>query len=51
MSIGVIRGLDKLGRVTLPAEFRKYLGIDTTDKVEIVLKEDGIKIKPIKKEK
>lgn len=49
--IGLIRKLDVLGRVTLPAEFRKYLNLDSSDFVEIFLEEDGIKIKPRRREK
>ena len=49
-TVGIIRNLDVLGRVTLPVEYRKYLGIEVKDAVEIVLEEDGIRIKPIKEE-
>lgn len=49
MAIGVIRKIDNMGRVTIPTEFRKYLNLSKGESVEIVLKEEGIKIKKIKK--
>lgn len=30
------------GQVTIPAEFRKELGIQTPDQVEFVLRDDGV---------
>lgn len=44
---GLARKLDALGRVTLPIEFRKELGIlsDEREWVEIFLLEDGMFIK------
>jgi AbrB family looped-hinge helix DNA binding protein len=50
-TVGIISNLDVLGRVTLPAEYRKYLGIELKDAVEIVLEEDAIVIKPSKRRK
>lgn len=39
---GMIRGLDSLGRVVIPIEFRKVLGIKKNDPIEIFLVKDGI---------
>jgi transcriptional pleiotropic regulator of transition state genes len=38
--IGIARRIDQLGRVVVPAEFRKSLGIDATDELEMRV-EDG----------
>ena len=35
-TVGIIRRLDDLGRITLPKEYRTYLGIKPTDKVEMI---------------
>lgn len=45
---GVVRRLDALGRVVLPIEFRKELGINVKDKVEIFLIKDGFYIRNVK---
>lgn len=45
---GVVRKLDALGRVVLPIEFRKELGINVKDKVEIFLIKDGFYIRNVK---
>ena len=45
---GVVRKLDDLGRVVLPIEFRKELGIKAKDKVEIFLIKDGFYIRNVK---
>ena len=42
---GIVRNIDELGRVVVPKEFRKQLGIANTDPVEISLEEDRIVIK------
>lgn len=44
---GISRKLDELGRVTLPIEFRKELGLNENEKnwVEIFLVNDGIYIR------
>ena len=48
---GVIRKLDVLGRVTLPQEHRKALGMQERQEVEIFLLKDGIFIKKSKEVK
>ena len=42
---GIIRRIDKLGRIVVPKEFRKALNIEITDSVEIVLVDDRVEIK------
>lgn len=37
--VGIIRNLDRDGRISIPVEYRKYLGLDTKDAVEISLQE------------
>lgn len=44
--LGNIRRVDNVGRVTIPSDFRKYLGIELLDYVEIICEEDEIRIKP-----
>ena len=39
-TVGVIKEIDKLGRIVIPKEMRDRLGFDT--KVEVVLTKDGI---------
>ena len=38
--IGIIKEIDKLGRLVIPKEFRQRFGID--EKVEIIATKDGI---------
>lgn len=42
---GIIRKIDLLGRLVLPAEFRKVLGIDLNDDLEMTLTDEGVLIK------
>lgn len=44
-TIGFKRKLDPLGRVVLPSEFRKELGIKEGEQVEMFLLPDGIYIR------
>lgn len=41
---GVVRKIDKLGRIVLPAEFRRSLGIEVEEEVEILLEGNFVKI-------
>ncbi len=41
--IGIIKEIDKLGRIVVPKELRHRFGL--TDKVEIVATKDGILLK------
>ncbi|MBQ8322049.1 MAG: AbrB/MazE/SpoVT family DNA-binding domain-containing protein [Clostridia bacterium] len=41
-STGIIRNIDELGRIVVPKEIRKKMGIDKNDPVEIYV--DGDKI-------
>lgn len=41
--VGIVKELDKLGRIVIPKEFRDRLGIDK--EVEIVVTEKGILIR------
>lgn len=47
-TVGIIRNLDELGRVTLPKEYRKALDIKERDPVSIQAYGDGILISPCK---
>ena len=42
---GIIRKTDHLGRVVIPAEIRKSVGIEVGDPIEIIIVEDGILLK------
>lgn len=39
---GIVRKIDELGRIVLPIETRKVLGINTKDPVEIYMDNDSI---------
>jgi len=41
-STGIVRKVDELGRVVIPKELRKTLGIDKQDPVEIFINGDQI---------
>jgi AbrB family looped-hinge helix DNA binding protein len=43
MKVGVIKEIDKLGRIVIPKEFRERLGIGK--EVEIVLTNEGLLIR------
>jgi len=44
-STGIVRRIDELGRIVLPAEMRKLFGINEKDAVEIFTKDDLIMLK------
>lgn len=44
-STGIVRKVDELGRVVLPIELRKTLGIDVRDPMEIFVEEDKVILK------
>lgn len=41
-STGIVRKLDELGRITLPIELRRTLGVEERDPLEIYVEEDRI---------
>lgn len=44
-STGIVRPVDELGRVVIPIELRRSLGIDKRDGLEIFVEEDRIILK------
>ncbi len=40
-STGIVRKVDELGRIVLPIELRRTLGIDDKDPLEIYVGDDG----------
>ena len=44
-SIGIVRKLDNLGRIVLPIELRRTLGIESRDSIEISIDGDSIILK------
>lgn len=42
---GIVRKLDHLGRIVIPTEIRKTLGIDPGDALEILATDEGILLK------
>lgn len=44
-STGIVRKLDELGRITLPIELRRTLGVSERDPLEIFVDEDKIVLK------
>ena len=43
-ALGIIRKMDKLGRIVLPAETRRILNIDTGDDLEMFMDGEGVYI-------
>ena len=41
-STGIVRKVDELGRIVLPVELRRCLGIEVKDPIEIYVDGDGI---------
>ena len=41
-STGIVRKVDELGRIVLPIELRRTLGIEVKDRVEIFMEEDSV---------
>ena len=39
---GIVRRIDELGRIVLPVELRRTLGLDVRDPVEVYVEEDSI---------
>ena len=39
---GLIRSMDKLGRIVIPAEARKQYGWDSNDPIEMIFTTEGI---------
>lgn len=49
---GIIRSVDKLGRIVIPAEYRKLLGLDGNYKdVEIICKGRSLIVTNVRKER
>lgn len=48
---GIVRKIDELGRIVIPIELRRALGIDIKDAVEIFGQEDQIVLKKYMSEK
>jgi len=45
-STGIVRRIDDLGRIVIPAELRHVLGVREGDQLEITLEGDHISIRP-----
>lgn len=41
-STGIVRRIDELGRIVLPVELRRTLGLDVHEPVEVFVEEDSI---------
>ena len=46
MATGIVRKIDDLGRIVIPAEMRRVLGIKEGDQLEISLSGDHVEIRP-----
>lgn len=44
-STGIVRPVDSLGRIVLPIELRRIMGIDTKDSIEIFVDDQYIMLK------
>ena len=47
MNYEIYRNMDKLGRVTIPADFRRFCNMPPEAPVKLVLTDDGILLKSI----
>ena len=47
-STGIVRKVDELGRVVLPIELRRTLGIEVKDPIEILVEDEMIILKKFK---
>lgn len=45
-AVGIVRKIDALGRLVLPIELRRTLGIEENDPLEMFTTEEGIVIRP-----
>ena len=45
---GMMRRVDSLGRILVPMEYRKELGLEKDVKIEIEVLEDGMLIRPLR---
>ena len=48
-STGIVRNLDELGRIVIPKEIRKKLGIDQKDPIEVYIDGNSIVLKKYEK--
>ncbi len=46
-STGIVRRLDELGRITLPIELRRTLGVGESAPLEIYVQEEKIKLRKV----
>ncbi len=46
MTTGIVRKIDDLGRIVIPAEMRRVLGVEQGDELEISLDGDHVMIRP-----
>lgn len=47
---GIVRPLDRLGRIVLPMEFRKTMGLKEGTQMEIIGARDGLLLRPYRPE-
>jgi AbrB family looped-hinge helix DNA binding protein len=46
MTTGIVRKIDDLGRIVIPAEMRRVLGVQEGDELEISLNGDHVEVRP-----
>lgn len=51
MEIKIIRKIDELGRVVIPIDVRKHLGLETADSLQIFVENDCIILKKVNGDK
>ncbi len=44
-STGIVRKVDQLGRIVIPVELRRNLGVDVKDSLEVFVENDSIILK------
>ena len=45
---GMVRRVDNLGRILVPKEYRKELGLEQNNKIELTILSDGLLIRPLR---
>lgn len=47
---GIVRWMDKQGRIVIPKEMRRVLNLESKDKVDITMRDDCIVLRPYDKD-
>ncbi|MCL1952289.1 MAG: AbrB/MazE/SpoVT family DNA-binding domain-containing protein [Oscillospiraceae bacterium] len=48
---GMVRRVDNLGRILVPKEYRKELGLEEDNRIELAVLPDGLLVRPLRSSK